>query len=96
MDGCKQSTKQWTDFGHMNKSTVGANHRLTAYVETASMDNSIQQVHSSFIHSFILDISIAPLQVHYYSEAILTTALISKALQATTIDGLAEGPYMLA
>ena len=28
------------------------------------------------IHSFIPDISIAPLQVHYYSEAISTTALI--------------------
>src|SRR6218665_3386334 len=29
-----------------------------------------------FIHSFILAISIAPLQVHYYSEALLTTARI--------------------
>jgi len=29
-----------------------------------------------FIHSFIEDISIAPLQVHYYSEALPTTALI--------------------
>jgi len=30
-----------------------------------------------FIHSFIPDISIAPLQVHYYySEALPTTALI--------------------
>src|SRR6218665_3945872 len=28
------------------------------------------------IHSFILDISIAPLQVHYYSEALHTTAVI--------------------
>jgi len=28
------------------------------------------------VHSFILDISIAPLQVHYYSEALPTTALI--------------------
>jgi len=28
------------------------------------------------IHSFIPDISIAPLQVHYYSEALPTTALI--------------------
>jgi len=32
-----------------------------------------------FIHSFILDISIAPLQVHYYSEALPNTALILKA-----------------
>jgi len=30
-----------------------------------------------FIHSFIPDISIAPLQVHYYSEALPTTALYS-------------------
>jgi len=29
-----------------------------------------------FIHSFILAISIAPLQVLYYSEALLTTAQI--------------------
>jgi len=28
------------------------------------------------IHSFILDISVAPLQVHYYPEALPTTALI--------------------
>ena len=28
------------------------------------------------IHSFIRDISIVPLQVHYYSEALLTTELI--------------------
>ena len=27
---------------------------------------------TSFIHSFILDMSIAPLQVHYYSEALPT------------------------
>jgi len=29
-----------------------------------------------FIHSLIPDISIAPLQVYYYSEALPTTALI--------------------
>jgi len=29
-----------------------------------------------FIHLFIPDISIVPLQVHYYSEALPTTALI--------------------
>jgi len=28
------------------------------------------------IHSFILDIYMAPLQVHYYSEQLPTTALI--------------------
>jgi len=27
-------------------------------------------------HSFILDISIAPLQVHFYSEVLLAAALI--------------------
>jgi len=31
--------------------------------------------HKLFIHSLIPDISVAPLQVHYYSEALLTTAL---------------------
>jgi len=30
----------------------------------------------SFIHSLIPDIYIAPLQLHYYSEALTTTALI--------------------
>jgi len=56
----------------------------------------------SFIQKCIPDISIAPLQVHYYSEALLTSALIlclsyhPKALQATTSEGLAQGPYMAA
>jgi len=31
---------------------------------------------SATIHSFIPDTSKAPLQVHYYSEALLTTTLI--------------------
>jgi len=39
--------------------------------------NSNHGLHvSTFIHSFILNISIAPLQVHHYSEALPTTALI--------------------
>src|SRR6218665_623612 len=53
------------------------------------------------LHSFILVISIAPLQVHYYSEALPTTA--RKLYQsfkpnrtATVGKGLAEGPYMAA
>ena len=56
-------------------------------------------VTTSCIHSFIPDISIAPLQVHYYSEALPTRALIlcrsqdAKALEATTSEGLAQGPY---
>src|SRR6218665_1612012 len=33
-------------------------------------------IRSKFIHSFIPDISIEPLKVHYYSEALPTTALI--------------------
>jgi len=38
---------------------------------------SFQEENSLFyIHSLILDISIAPLQVHYNSEALPTTALI--------------------
>src|SRR6218665_208777 len=50
--------------------------------------------------SFIPDISIAPLQVHYYSEVLPTTALIlcqskyAEALQATVSEGLAQGPYV--
>jgi len=46
-----------------------------------------------YIYSFILHISIVSLQVHYYSEALLTTALMlcqskhTEALQAT--EGLA-------
>ena len=42
-------------------------------------------LHKDF-NSFILDISIAPLQVHYYSET----------LQATTSEGLSQGPYVVA
>jgi len=37
----------------------------------------------SFIHSFILGVSIAPLQVLYYSETLSTTAVT---------EGLAQGP----
>src|SRR6218665_1690898 len=56
-------------------------------------------VHSS--HSFTLTISIAPLQVHYYSEALPTTARIlyqSFTLKRTATAGkrLAQGPYMAA
>jgi len=45
-------------------------HDLTT--QTAKQDSA----HHSFIHSLIPDVSIAPLQVHYYSEALLTTASI--------------------
>src|SRR6218665_2732839 len=52
------------------------------------------------IHSFIPDISIAPLQVHYYSEALPATALIlcrsqhAKVLHAIVSEGVAHGPYI--
>ena len=56
------------------------------------------------IHSFILAISIAPLQVLYYSEALPTTARIltycigvsRRSAQATVGTGLAQGPYVAA
>jgi len=38
------------------------------------MAYSVRNISIKFIHSFTLDISIAPLQVHYYSEALPTTA----------------------
>jgi len=47
-------------------------------------------------YSFIPDISIAPLKVHYYLEALQTTALIlcwsshTEVLQATVTEGLAK------
>jgi len=40
-----------------------------------------------FIHSFILDISLAPLQDHYYSEMLLTTALILCRLTRQSATG---------
>ena len=58
--------------------------------------------HVLFIHSFNLDISIAPLQVRCYSEAFQTTALtlcqssLAEAQQATTSEGLAHGPHLEA
>src|SRR6218665_3746253 len=51
-------------------------------------------------HSFIQAISIAPLQVHYYSEALPTQhgycggVLLPKLVTAS--EGLAQGPYMVA
>jgi len=40
------------------------------------MHVTMNYVHYDFIHSFILVISIAPLHVHYYSEALPTAARI--------------------
>ena len=55
----------------------------------------------SFIHSFILDSYIAPLQVHYYSEALPTqhlslycVAVYAGATEATVGEGLAKGHYL--
>src|SRR6218665_2564544 len=55
----------------------------------------------SLIHSFIPAISIAPLQVLYYSEALTTTARIlyrssRRSAQATAGKELAQGPYVTA
>src|SRR6218665_504831 len=53
-------------------------------------------------YSLIPDSSIAPLQVHYYSEALPNTALIlcwswhAEVLQGTTIEGLAQDLYISA
>ena len=54
------------------------------------------------LHSFIPAISIAPLQVLYYSEALPTTARIlyigvsRRSAQTTAGKGLAQGPYVAA
>src|SRR6218665_3866062 len=54
----------------------------------------------SFIHSFILAISIAPLQVIYHSEALPTTARILyrsfTPKRPGNCKGLAQGPYVTA
>src|SRR6218665_23614 len=51
------------------------------------------------IHSFIQDISIAPLQAHYHSKALPhSTDTVSQchveAPPATESEGLAQGPYV--
>ena len=50
-------------------------------------------------HSFIQAISIAPLQVHYYSETLQTqhgycVGVSRQSTTATASDGLAQGPYV--
>ena len=51
--------------------------------------------YSSF--HFIPAISIAPLQVLYYSEALPTTAIVSRrSAQAAEGKGFAQGPYVAA
>ena|SRR6218665_582638 len=51
--------------------------------------------------SFIPTISIAPLQVHFYSEVLSTqhrycAGVSRRAPQATVCSGLAQGPYVAA
>jgi len=54
------------------------------------------------VDSFIHSVSIAPLQVHYYSEALLTqhgytvSEFHAEAPQATVSQGLAHDLYMAA
>ena len=69
------------------------------------MDKRARKTISLFIHSFIPAISIAPLQVLYYSEALPTTARIPdgycigvsrRSAQATAGKELTQGPYKAA
>ena len=49
------------------------------------------------IHSFIQAISIAPLQVHCYSEALLIQdEFHAEAPLAAVSEGLSQGPYVAA
>ncbi len=50
-------------------------------------------IHSSFIHSFRLFLYTAPLQVHYYSEALPTQHGYCVEGCATGNKGLAQGLY---
>ena len=55
----------------------------------------------AFLHSFIQAITIAPLQVHYYSEALPTqhgtvSEFYAETPQATVSEGRAQGPYVAA
>src|SRR6218665_724313 len=81
---------------------------LTTYMTTAccALSSNLMALPYRIYHlttecsSFLPDISIAPLRVHYYSEALLTTALIlcwsyhAKALQETVSKGLVQSPYV--
>src|SRR6218665_41606 len=58
----------WLHFG-----VAGPNRCLLGLGLMFFLDWAVQL---PFIHSFIMAISIAPLQVHYYSEALPTTARI--------------------
>ena len=60
-----------------------------------------EQLCHSFIHSFIQAVSIGPLQVHYYSEALrhsmdTVSDFHTEAPQATASEELAQCPYVAA
>src|SRR6218665_527118 len=55
----------------LNSLRINIFNRLVSYTHS-----KLTVTIRSFLHSFILDIFIALLQVHYHSEALLTTALI--------------------
>src|SRR6218665_2905045 len=78
------------------------NHKTSEIRHLQKTKNTTIQ-ESTFIHSFILAISIAPLQVLYHSEVLPTTARIlyrSFTPKCTGIitagKGLAQGPYVTA
>ena len=58
--------------------------KLYLSINSESLWNEVQVIHT-FIQSFIPDISSAPLQVHYYSEALQTTAMILSINQSVEI-----------
>ena len=67
---------------------VSADRRLSwrffAGPESSKANNSTADFVFKFIHSFIPDISIVPLQVHYYSEVLPTTSLIAYCVRVKT------------
>ena len=75
---------------------------MTSYVKQAPHNpiDHRQWKNDNIIHSFIPDISIAPLYVHYYTQRrsrpqhlTLCRSLHAEALQATVSEGLAPGPW---
>ena len=65
------------------------------------INNNTRKRQTSTQHSFIHSISIAPLQVHYYTQTLPTQHLsefqfYAKVPQATASEGLAQGPYVAA
>src|SRR6218665_2470289 len=67
--------------------------RWTDYVRRVAPpgENLFKSCNVVFIHSFIQAISIAPLQVHYYSEARILCQV--EAQEAALSEGLAQSPY---